>query len=345
MSAPAIQAALPLTHLAAMTGEHGLFEHAKGRTPRFEHGYCTDDVARALTVVVHEERPSREARRLSGLYLTFLERAISRYGAAHNRMSADGHWLDRPSTGDCWGRAVAGLGSAVRHGFDEETRARALEAFLRAARGRSTEVRASSFAALGAVDVLATPGAPAAARQLLAACLRRIPQEPGAEWDWPEPTLRYANAALCAALILGGDALGRDATVRRGLDLLTSLLRLETSPAGHLSPTGSAGRAPGQAGPLWDQQPIEPAALAEASMAALTVTGDERWAQEVLRAWAWFAGANDNGLPMVELGIGGGYDGLTPAGRNENCGAESTLAALRTHQLARAAREWLGCQG
>jgi hypothetical protein len=38
---------------------------------------------------------------------------------------------------------------------------------------------------------------------------------------------------------------------------------------------------------------------------------------------------------MIDAVTGAGYDGLTAEGRNENRGAESTLAALSTFQQAR----------
>lgn len=338
----AVIAPMPLTHLAALTTRHGIHEHADRRAPRTEHGYCTDDVARALTAVVREPERSAETDRLAGIYLAFLEKAVTRSGSVHNRMTADGVWSDEPSTGDWWGRAVAGLGATVRYAGDIGLRSRALRTFLRAAARSSADVRASAFAAVGAADVLrALPGT-TAARMLLRDCLTRIPRPAaGASPGWPEPSLRYANAALCDALIAGGDALDDEATREDGLRMLDALLDIETAVAGHLSVTGSAGRVQGERGPLWDQQPIEPAALSDACARALAVTGDRRWARQVLRAWAWFEGDNDSGMTMLDAVGGAGYDGLQPDGRNENCGAESTIAAIRANQNARIARRWL----
>jgi len=50
----------------------------------------------------------------------------------------------------------------------------------------------------------------------------------------------------------------------------------------------------------------------------------------------WFLGDNDSGVMMVDVSTGAGFDGLERDGRNENRGAESTLAALSTFQHARA---------
>ena len=52
-------------------------------------------------------------------------------------------------------------------------------------------------------------------------------------------------------------------------------------------------------------------------------------------AAAWFLGDNDSGTPLHDPATGGGFDGLERVGRNENQGAESTLALLSTLQQAR----------
>ncbi|GAA1975796.1 hypothetical protein [Microbacterium pumilum] len=99
--------------------------------------------------------------------------------------------------------------------------------------------------------------------------------------------------------------------------------------------TPVAGRGPGDRGPALDQQPIEVAAIAEACSRARLVTGDPSWSDEVRIAWGWFEGDNDAAIAMFDPRTGAGYDGLTPVGRNENRGTESTLAALSTLQCLR----------
>lgn len=323
-------------HLTRLTTDVGLFEHALHDDPRIEHGYCVDDVARALTVVLREPEQTPELAGLAEVYLGFLEAGVQPDGRTHNRMAADGRWTDEASIGDWWGRAVGALGFAAVHASLPFHRTRATYAFLRAAAQRSPDVRASAFAVLGAAELLRSRPDADRARALLGDSLERIPVAPGAHWTWPENRLRYANAMLCEALIVGGDVLGHRDLVARGLDLLGFLLSTETGAAGHLSVTGSTGRGPGQRGPLWDQQAIEVAALADACAAAYDCTFDPRWRDGVRLAWRWFLGDNDAGVAMYDDVVGAGYDGLVPNGRNENRGAESTLAALSTLQRARA---------
>jgi hypothetical protein len=158
----------------------------------------------------------------------------------------------------------------------------------------------------------------------------------GTPWlpGWPEERLSYGNASIAEALILAGDALPDERALFRGLTLLEFLLRTETRD-GHLSVTPVGGRGRDDAGPGFDQQPIEVSALADACGTAFRVTREPYWLSGVGLAWDWFLGDNDSATPMYDPGTGGGYDGLERHGCNLNQGAESTLAMLATAQQAR----------
>ena len=321
-------------HLADLSDGRGIYEHALLVAPRREHGYCLDDVARALTIVIRGRPATPVLGQLTETYLRFVEEAVGADGSAHNRMSAEGDWTDRPAMGDWWGRAVSALGHAAGHAPQLGQRVRASRAFVRAAQQRPVEVRTAAFAVLGGVDLLASHPRSSAARGVIEAGLAVLPKEATPDWNWPEPRLRYANATLAEALLAGGAATGDDALVERALGFLGFLVDSETRD-GHLSVTGTSGRAPGDAGPFFDQQSIEVAAIADACTRAFHLTRDPRWYRSVRMAWAWFGGENDVGLPMVDPFTGAGFDGLEPGGRNENRGAESTMAAIGTYQRAR----------
>jgi hypothetical protein len=191
-----------------------------------------------------------------------------------------------------------------------------------------------AFAMLGAADVLTMSPDDLAARALLLDGIATITIPHGAPWQWPEPRLRYANATLPEALLAAGVAIDKPHVVAHGLALLRFLMVLETS-RGHLSVTGTAGRGPAQRSAQFDQQPIEVAAIADACARAFDITADSSWRDGVASAWAWFEGDNDSATPMFDAQSGAGFDGLEADGRNENRGAESTLAVLSTYQHAR----------
>lgn len=329
------------THLSRLTDRRGLFEHAEGDTPRMAHGYCVDDVARALTVTTSESASSPALATLTETYLGFLEGAIEADGNVHNRMNGWGEWTDEASTGDWWGRAVHALGTAAVHAPLATTRRRAMRGFTLAAQRTSPNLHAMTFAAIGAAEVLAAGprlgiSSPlGSARRIITRAAALICAAPkGTSWPWPEARLRYSSGSLPEALIAGGHALDDRVMTARGLAMLGFLLDLETMD-GQLSVTGTQGKGEGESGPQFDQQPIEVAALASACARAYDVTGDSRWLDGLRLAWDWFLGVNDSETPMIDLATGAGFDGLMPEGRNDNRGAESTLAALSTFQLAR----------
>jgi hypothetical protein len=317
-------------HLRRLTDAGGLFEHARYATPRREHGYCVDDVARGL-VVAHREPAGADDLREH--YLAFVLAAQGADGRFRNRRAADLRWHGPLSVDDCWGRALWGLGAAAAGAA--ATDGRALTAFERGALWRSPSPRAMAFAALGAAQVLGAHPGHRGARDLLAAAATAI-GHPGADpvWPWPEPRLAYANAVLPEALIAAGAALDAPALVADGLALLGWLLDLQTRD-GHLSVVPVGGWGPGEHGPGFDQQPIEAAALADACAAAHAVTGADRWRHGVALAAGWFLGHNDSATALLAED-GGCCDGLRDDGRNENRGAESTLALVSTLQQARA---------
>jgi hypothetical protein len=193
-----------------------------------------------------------------------------------------------------------------------------------------------AYAALGAAELLgAHPDHRAATRLLVDARELLRPAAPtDAGWPWPEPRLTYANAVLPEALIAIGHGLEDQALLRQGLAQLTWLLELQTRD-GHISVVPAGGWAPPEPRPGFDQQPIEVAALAEAARRANSVTGDAAWLDAVDLCASWFLGRNDAGLRLYDHSTGGCADGLHATGTNRNQGAESTLAALSTLQLAR----------
>jgi hypothetical protein len=322
-------------HLDALTDSRGLFEHALGDTPRRAHGYCVDDVARGLVVTIREPAQSAVTERLTRTYFAFVADAVAPDGRIRNRMSTSGRWTDRPGVGDWWGRALWSLGLTAARASDRAMQRTAIELFHRGAQQTSPHLRARAYAAVGAAEFsVAHPDDPAAlalARDAASALARRV----DAEWPWPEPRLRYANALLAEGLLAAGSCLRNPRLLDRGLEMLAFVLDTETR-EDRLSVTGIGGRGPEDDGIRFDQQPIEVAALAEACARAFALTADARWRDAVALAWAWFQGRNDADTPMIDLDSGAGYDGLTPSGRNDNRGAESTLAALGVLQQARA---------
>lgn len=323
-------------HLVALSDATGTFEHAEHSIPRIEEGYCTDDVARVLIAACREPFPDDAVAELARVAYRFLVGAQGNDGTIRNRRSADGRWHGRRGVEDCWGRAMWAFGTASRRSSEEWMRDAAGDSFDRGSEQRSHWPRAMAFAALGAAEVLAVHPHHHGARRLLADAVEIIGR-PGREpaWQWPEARLSYANAALAEALIAAGSRLDRHEVLTDGLRALEWLLARETR-NGHLSPTPAGGAGPHDRPPMFDQQAIEVATMADACVRAYDVTGDATWCDGVTRCVGWFLGANDVGLAVGDFERGAGFDGLHHDRVNRNEGAESTLALVTTLQHARA---------
>lgn len=320
-------------HLERLTDAGGLWEHARGSTPRVEHGFCTDDNARALIVVSRQPDPSDRVADLAINYLTFVLEARTVSGGFHNRRSADGDWVDEVGGDDSQGRALWGLATVARSGHEPWMRRAAADAFAAGTSFDSPHLRANAYAALGAAEMLtADPGDPGATELLertsgviADAARRRIP--------WPEARLTYDNARLPQALLAAGATLGRPRLTSTGIRLLEWLVGVETN-GGHFSFTPSTGWAIGGPRPGFDQQPIEAWAMADACHLAWLVTGDGAWKVRALMAAHWLMGGNDTGMVLYDEATGATSDGLMEDTINGNRGAESTLAGIGVLQVA-----------
>ena len=346
------------SHLLDLTDGIGLFEHSRYAEPRREHGYCVDDVARGLVVLSRQEaigtvpfavltavgmpdHPPRgcdvradELDHAAGVYLRFLARRQSEDGRIVNRCDVKGVQHGQPGVEDCWGRALWGLGTAAARSRSASLAEEALRLFTRSAALRSPWPKAMAFAGLGAAEVLRVDSGHQVARELLGDVVAAVGRPgPNPAWPWPAPRLTYANAVLPDVLMAAGDCLGDDALIEQGLGLLGWLADVESA-GGHLSVTPAGGRGRLDRAPGFDQQPIEAASLADAAARAYALTADPTWARAVERCAGWFFGANDSKVSLYDVATGGCCDGLQAQGRNENQGAESTLALISTLQHA-----------
>lgn len=316
-------------HLLALSTSRGVFEHCAEQTPLPEHGYCVDDVARALIIVARDPSPPADVDRVADTCLDFLAAAQHVDGSVTNRQSVDGVWSGDSDVGDHWGRALWAWGSVVGRSSELDRIERSVGAFRLSSSRRSPFLRSMAHAALGAAEYLRRFPTNTSALDLLADTRNMVLRRSAAPIPWPEPRLTYANAVIPQAVIAAGLHLEESDTLDRGLEMLEWLTRLQ-SPEGHLSPIGNGGWTPGDPLPSYDQQPLEVAHLVDACLAAFDATSDSGWLDMARRGAMWFYGVNDVGAWMHDPRTGAGFDGLTPSGPNPNCGAESTLAYLST---------------
>ena len=332
-------------HLDELTGPLGIYQHARGRAPDLGQGYCTDDVARAAIVdVLHGQQLGRSTVAGSlGRSLQFLADAVvPETGRFRNFRDDDGNWLERVGSADAHARAVQALGVVAGDAADERTSiaaSRLLDEVLRVSL-ELDGLRPWAHVALGCIAALAGKRPPVGARIVLEAMAGRLYSAFDATdeaWPWPESVVTYENSILAHALIEAGAWLHYPGMIERGLATLDWLLDGQVAEAGHVELVGNSGWWPrGESRARFDQQPIDAAALVEACAAAWRVTAGPVWLTEMLRAYAWFSGANAVGIAVAHPAIGGCGDGFGALGVSANQGAESTLAWLSATECVRA---------
>ncbi|MDX8410510.1 MAG: glycosyltransferase family 4 protein [Mariprofundaceae bacterium] len=331
---------IKLEYLRRITDDTGILQHAKYTVPDRTHGYCVDDNARALIIVVtlQDLQPLDSALSdLAAIYLSFLGHAFNaKTGRFRNFMSYDRQWLEETGSEDSHGRAVWGLGVAVALSRDKGQAGLAVELFQRALDviEQFTSPRAIAFAIIGIHAYLSRFSGDSRARRmrkiLSDRLMRQFKDVATADWPWCEDILTYDNARLPQALLLSGQWLPDREMLDMGLRALNWLKEIQTDEKSHhFSAIGNHGwlTRDGEKA-QFDQQPIEATAMVDACIEAFNCTQKEEWIAYTYRCLDWYRGGNDLGIQLCDYATGGCRDGLEVQGVNENQGAESTLCWL-----------------
>jgi hypothetical protein len=348
------QPSLPsLVHTNKLLGDHGIIQFTQGRKPDLDSGFCLDDNARALLVAVaylREGDPDPVAQRMGDLAIEFFADASRSAPCYHNVMDRYGVFTDECASPESVGRLIWALGITATCAPYDTWRSAAWEqlAQISHAVGALSSIRARAYAMLGLAALVdpveGSPVRPYPSRTVDADVLRWAREtlyamaasmrfeflrsmQPG--WEWWEPELTYDNARLPDAMLRAACALREPSFADTGLASLEFLQKV-TQPSGQFVPIGAPGwYRRGEERPLYDQQPLEAAAMVDAFLAAQRWTRDEGYLHEAHVAYEWFTGNNVAGLSLVDVDVGSCNDAITPAGLNQNMGAESTLAYLQ----------------
>lgn len=324
-------------HVRRMSDSTGILQHALYSFPNYEHGYCTDDNARALMLTILWEElgeMSPEIDRMATSYISFLAHAIHPdTGRFRNFMSYDRRWLEEAGSEDSHGRALWALGICVAQSRNRGLVLLAGQLFTQALPVATTlgHPRSWAFALLGiqaylrrhpehgqAVEIRA---------ELTGRLIRRFVEHSRDDWHWLADDATYDNARLPQALILCGGAMQQPDMVETGLRALRWLVEKQTSATGCFQPFGSDGfchRNGTRA--FYDQQPVEVQGTVSACLEAFRATSNRHWLERAHSVFEWFLGRNDLGLMLYDMKTGGCHDALHADRANENQGAESTLA-------------------
>ncbi|MBF0429830.1 MAG: glycosyltransferase family 4 protein [Fibrobacteria bacterium] len=337
------QASLPelrLNHMIRLTDETGILQHSRFSLPDREHGYCTDDNARALIVTLTAQRfltNDLDLMTLQYRYLSFLQHAFNpATGRFRNFMDYKRNWLEDEGSDDCHGRAIWALG--INYLLSKNKGCQQAGAVLFRQALKCTEELASprsiAFSLIGIHAYLSEyPGDSEVKRiqytlaKKLDSLFKGVSQ---ADWPWLEETVSYSNGKIPHALLLSGQMMKKKRIIDQGLISLDWLMEKQLS-HNMFSPVGNKGWMTKDGYKAhFDQQPVESQTMMEACMAAYYVSKKNKYQDFAQKCFDWFLGQNDLNVQLYDYQTDGCCDGLTPDGANFNQGAESTLAWLQS---------------
>ncbi|HEX6863932.1 MAG TPA: glycosyltransferase, partial [Thermoanaerobaculia bacterium] len=351
---------LNLEHLRCLTDDTGLLQHASYVVPRHAEGYCLDDNARALMLVVSLEQGGslerKAVRALAVRYLAFVNHSFDPPSGRFRNFLAYGRtWGEARGSEDSHARALWALGTVVGRASDPGRRSLGGELFHAAlpALARFSSPRSWAYALLGIDEYLhafqGDTNVQSMREGLVTKLLDLYERASSKDWPWFEDQVTYCNARLPQALVVSGAAMGRAEAVTIGTRALDWLASLQQTREGYFAPIGSDGfYRKGTEAARFDQQPVEACGMVSACIDAHRATGEERWMARARSAFAWFLGQNHLHQSLYDPTTGGCRDGLHAERVNENQGAESTLSFLqalldmRTSERADVARRTSG---
>lgn len=325
-----------LAHLELLSDSIGLRQHAIHGVPLLESGYTVDDNARALVALLDfgelfkKERPRAECIR----YLSFLGHMQLPNGWFRNTLLFDRHFGDEEGSADCFGRAVWACGRAMNSWLDENHRINAkkmLEKAMAFVRGLD-DPRPIAFALLGLFEAIKAEPENRGFQETLEALAEKMAgffeQQSSGEWHWFEGVLTYDNARLSHAMFAAFQATGKKRFL--GVAEKSFSFLVEKTVRGEMfEPVGQDGWCPkGGEKALFDQQPIEAAAMVQAATAGFFAASNDDYKRIAGICFNWFFGGNSLGAAIYDKKTGACFDGLTPKEVNLNQGAESTVEFL-----------------
>ena len=321
-----------LDYVRTLTTRLGILEHSSLKIPQESQGYTVDDNAKALIVAL-----CRENRFLVRCYLMFIIQA-EQNGLLYNDRSANGEWQGKPDVGDWWGKAFWAISCLVTIRPSPLLYKKGIQLLLKMYPHllNLSSPRSVSYALLGLCvldsNQVMLPGIENTLRENINELAKKLTilfsSSASNNWQWFENYLTYDNARLPQALLAVARVSKNSDIQKIGIGSLDWLIHeLFDQEYGCFSFIGCNGwYFRGKPKAIFDQQPVEADAMAEACVAAFLVTKDEKYLNLAKKAFTWYDGDNILHQSLIDSRSGGIFDGLTPSGRNRNEGTESVLS-------------------
>ena len=328
-----------LDHIRRMTDDTGIIQHAKFGIPNLKEGYCLDDNARALLMVLmaYKQKKHPLALELSPVYLSYIHYMQNDDGMFRNFLSFSRQFLDETGSEDSFGRTIWSLGYLLGNAPNDAYYQSGKEIFFEAAPNfeKLQSIRAIATTIIGISYYLKSnpqdDGMTERLRALAYKLVNEYKQHRSEDWHWFESILAYDNAMLPLSLLHAAGILNDEVISNIAIESMHFLSDL-TLKDGYLSIVGNEKwYTKNGTQSAFAQQPLDALAMVLMFQQAFHFTKDKTYLTKLYTSFMWFLGENDLRMSLYDFETKGCCDGLENYGVNRNQGAESTLAYLISH--------------
>jgi glycosyltransferase involved in cell wall biosynthesis len=328
-----------LDHIKRMTDPTGIIQHAKYGIPNLKEGYCLDDNARALLMVLMAYRQKKDplALELLPIYLSYIHYMQNKDGTFRNFLSFKRDYLDEVGSEDSFGRAVWALGYLIGNSPNDAYYQSGRMIFFEACPNfeKLQSLRGIANTMIGICYYLMVNKSDESMIEVLRTLTFKIidqyDAESSPEWKWFEPILCYDNAILPLSLFYSYQFIKEEKVLSVALEAMNFLISINLKD-GYLSLIGNQKwyRKGGERA-YFAQQPVDTMAMVLMFYQAFIATNDKQYLNQMYTSFMWFLGENDLRMNLYDFETSGCCDGIEEYGINRNQGAESSLAYLISH--------------
>jgi glycosyltransferase involved in cell wall biosynthesis len=336
---PLILPPFSLDHVKRLTDDTGIIQHAKFGIPNLKEGYCLDDNARALLMVLMAYRQTKDERalNLAPIYLSYVHYMQNKDGTFRNFLSFNRNFLDETGSEDSFGRTIWALGYLLANAPNDAYYQTGKLIFFDASPNfeKLQSIRGIANAMLGISYYLrSNPSDDSMTerlRNLAGKLIKQYEDNSSSSWKWFEPLLAYDNGILPLALLHSAEILNDDKITGIALETMNFLTGI-TLKDGYLSIVGNEKwyKKEGERS-MFAQQPVDALAMILMYHQAFNLTKDKGYLTKLFSCFMWFLGENDLRMSLFDFETKGCCDGFESYGVNRNQGAESSLAYLISH--------------
>ncbi|GGZ33292.1 glycosyl transferase [Echinicola pacifica] len=328
-----------LTHIKRLTDDTGIIQHAKFGIPNLKEGYCLDDNARALLMVLmsYKQQKDETALQFMPIYLSYIHYMQNKDGSFRNFLSFNRNFLDEVGSEDSFGRTIWALGYLIGNAPNDAYYQTGKLVFFDAVPYFETlkSIRSIANTIIGISYYLKTNPSDEhmieVLKRLTDKLIHQYDLNQSETWKWFESLLAYDNGMLPLSLLHAAQHLP-DGRIKEVAMITMEFLEEHTLNDGTLSVIGNDKwyRKDGERS-FFAQQPIDAMAMVLMFHQAFLLTGNKDYLNKLFDSFMWFLGENDLRLSLYDFETKGCCDGFENYGINRNQGAESSLAYLISH--------------